>query len=79
MKPLRAEFRAAGMELADLLTAENIDLAAIENIRAERLAAADEVSKKLVAAVSEVSQVLTPDQRSQLADHLERFKSKRGH
>lgn len=79
MKPLRAEFRSAGMELANLLTAENVDRTAIERIRADRLAAADEVSKKLVDAVAEVSEVLTADQRAKLADHLDRFKSKRGH
>lgn len=75
MQPLRAEFRAAGEEMASLLTAQTVDLAAIENLRAERLVATDEVSKTVVGAIAKVSQILTPEQRKGLAGRLEQFKS----
>lgn len=76
MKPLRAEYRAAGEKLAMLLTSDQVDRGAIENVRAERLAATDEVSKMLVSAVTDVSEILTTDQRQQLAERVEKFKAR---
>ncbi|MEW7006319.1 MULTISPECIES: Spy/CpxP family protein refolding chaperone [unclassified Lentilitoribacter] len=77
LQPLRAEFRAAGEELANLLTAETIDRQAIENLRAERLAATDVVSKKVVDAVAQISEVLTPKQREGLSMRLDQFRAMR--
>lgn len=79
LQPLRAEFRAAGEELATLLTAETIDRQAIENLRAERLAATDDVSKKVVNAIAQISEVLTPKQREGLSSRLDQFRSMRDH
>lgn len=79
LQPLRAEFRAAGEELASLLTAVTVDRQAIENLRAERLVATDEVSKKVVNAIAQISEVLTPKQREGLSTRLDQFKSMRGH
>jgi len=78
MKPLHGEFKAAGEELHKLLTADSIDRAAIEKIRAERIAEADRVSKELTTAIADVAEVLSPEQRSILNERIEQFKSMRG-
>lgn len=75
LQPLRAEFRAAGEELASLLTAETVDRQAIESLRAERLIATDDVSKKVINAIAQVSEVLTPKQREGLSARLDQFRS----
>ncbi|NKB52885.1 MAG: periplasmic heavy metal sensor [Rhizobiaceae bacterium] len=78
LKPLHGDFKAAGDELHNLLTADTIDRAAIEKIRAERVAEADRVSKELVNALADVAEVLTPEQRKIVDERLEQFKSMRG-
>ena len=62
-----------------LLTANTIDRAALEKVRAERLAEADRVSKELVNALADVAEVLTPEQRVIVNERLEQFKSMRRH
>lgn len=76
MKPLRAEYRAAGEALASLLTADQVDRAAIEEIRAERMAATDAVSQTLLTAMTDVSEILTVEQRQQLSERVEKIKSR---
>lgn len=73
MQPLRDEFKAAGFELVNLLTSDNVDRVAIETLRTERLAAADTISKTMLDAVSEVSEILTVEQRQGLAKRVERM------
>lgn len=76
MKPLRADYRAAGEALANLLTADQVDRAAIEAIRAERMAATDAVSQKLLTAMTDVSEILTVEQRQELAERVEKIKAR---
>ncbi|MFQ5565813.1 MAG: Spy/CpxP family protein refolding chaperone [Paracoccaceae bacterium] len=63
LRPLKDRMRATGMELQHLLTADTIDRAALENLRAARLAEAEQISKTLVGAIADVAEVLTPEQR----------------
>ncbi|MEO9461049.1 MAG: Spy/CpxP family protein refolding chaperone [Rhizobiaceae bacterium] len=79
VKPLHGDFRAAGEEMHKLLTAETIDRAALEKVRAERLAEADRVSKELVNALADVAEVLTAEQREIVNERLQQFKSMRRH
>ena len=79
MRPLHGQFHDAGEQLKSLLTAETIDRAAVEKIRAERLTEADRVSKELVTAITDVAEVLTPEQRKVVSERIEQFKSMRGH
>ena len=78
MKTVRSEMRGTGWEFGSLLTADDVNPQAIEELRAEKLAEADEISKEWVNVVTEVAMVLTPDQRETLRDHMENFRSKRG-
>ena len=77
LRPLMREFRDARESVIDLLKAETIDRGAAETLRAERVAAIDEASKKLTAAVLEAADVLTPEQRAELAEHFGKRGSRR--
>lgn len=63
--------RAAAMAL---LTAESLDRQAIEALRVSELALADSVSARLVDAFADVADVLTPEQRAEIAEHLARHR-----
>jgi protein CpxP len=55
-----------------LLRADTIDPAAFEALRAEQVSTVDAASKRVVQALTEAAQVLTPEQRRELADRWER-------
>lgn len=55
-----------------LLRADTVDPAAFEALRAEQISTADAASKRVVQALTEAAQVLTPEQRRELADRWER-------
>lgn len=65
----RAAFTAA-------LTADRVDVEALEALRVEKLAEFDAASSRILAALAEVGEVLTPEQRQQLAERAEKH---RGH
>jgi protein CpxP len=56
----------------NLLRADTIDPAAFEALRAQQISSADAASKRIVQAMTEAAQVLTPQQRRELADRWER-------
>jgi Spy/CpxP family protein refolding chaperone len=64
------EFRDARTAVVELMSAPTLDRAAAETLRAERIAAIDEASKKMTAAMLDAAEVLTPEQRAELAKHL---------
>ena len=70
LRPVGREFRDSRGKVAELLAAPTIDKAAVEALRAERIAAIDAASKKAVAALVEAAEVLTPEQRAELAKEL---------
>ncbi|MCV0396470.1 MAG: periplasmic heavy metal sensor [Rhizobiaceae bacterium] len=71
LRPIGRGFRDSRDEFASILGAATIDKTAIEALRAERVAAMDEASKKAVAAMVEAAEVLTPEQRSKLFEHMQ--------
>lgn len=71
LRPLGREFRDARGTVKELLGAGNIDRAAVEKLRAERIAAIDAASRKLTEAVVDAAEVLTPEQRAKLASRFE--------
>ena len=73
MRPVARGFREQAVEL---LGATTVDRAAAEKLRAERIAAADEASRKMTAAILDIAEVLTPEQRAELAEHI---KDRSGH
>jgi Spy/CpxP family protein refolding chaperone len=70
MQPLRETFAANRASLVQLLRAPEIDRAAMEALRSEQMVQADAISRVLVNALADVADVLTPEQRSQLASRI---------
>ncbi len=65
--PLRERFQAARKKAHDILKQPTIDRTALEALRAEQVQLADEASRKLVQFVADAAEVLTPEQRTKLA------------
>ena len=84
MKPLHEKMHTSRKELQALLLAPEIDRAAMEKLRAERVAEVDQISKTLVKAVADAAEVLTLEQRKVLEERIREFRSmfgghRRGH
>ncbi len=76
--PLRARMLDARRQAIALLSQESIDRAAIEALRADQLQLAEQASKRFTQAVADVADVLTLDQRKQLAERIGRWHGHRG-
>ena len=70
LAPMRDKVRAARQKVRELLTAPNVDRAAIEKLRAEQVATLDTLSKRIAPAVGDAAEVLNPDQRRKLGEML---------
>jgi protein CpxP len=68
--PARERARAARQQARELLTATNIDRAAMEKLRADQIALADSVSKRITQALGDAAEALSPEQRRKLADRF---------
>jgi protein CpxP len=68
--PARERAHAARRQARELLTADTIDRAAMEKLRADQIALADSVSKRITQALGDAAEVLSPEQRRKLADRL---------
>ena len=78
--PMRESFHAGRREALELLTAERVDPAALETLRARQLGLADQASRRLTRVLAEAAEVLTPAQRKDLAAHIARRHHRRwGH
>lgn len=75
LAPLRDKARDARKRAVELLAAPAIDREALERLRAEQIQSAEAASKRLTRALADVAEVLTPEQRKQLA---ERFQKRAG-
>lgn len=74
LRPTMRGFRDTRTAVMELIAAPTIDRAAVEKLRAERIAAIDEASKKVTAAAIEAAEVLTPEQRAKLVEHMKERK-----
>lgn len=72
LRPVREKAHDARKRAVELLAAPAIDRSAIERLRAEQIQAADAASKRLSQALVDTAEVLTPEQRKQLAERFER-------
>jgi periplasmic protein CpxP/Spy len=77
--PMRENLHAGRREAIELLSADSIDPAALEALRAKQIGLADEASRRLTRAVAEAAEVLTPAQRKELAAHFARRAGRWGH
>ena len=68
--PLREKAHAAHERGRALLTQPTVDRAAIEAFRSEQLALADQASRRIAQALADAAEVLTPEQRRKIDDHL---------
>ncbi len=71
--PARDRTLAARRQARELLTATNIDRAAMEKLRADQISLADTVSKRITQALGDAAEVLSPEQRRKLSDRLPPF------
>ena len=72
LQPLHGQMQAARKQAVELMSAEQVDRAAIERLRAEQLQTADALSKRVTQALADAAEVLTPAQRKELAEHMQR-------
>jgi periplasmic protein CpxP/Spy len=70
MKPLREQHMAARKKGMELLAAPTIDRGALEQLRAQQMQLADSMSRRMLAQMSDAAEVLTPAQRTQLAEKM---------
>jgi periplasmic protein CpxP/Spy len=70
LAPMREKAQSARERARSLLTQPNVDRAAIEAFRAEQIALADEASRRFARALGDVAEVLTPEQRRKIDDHV---------
>lgn len=70
LRPTHEQFRQAHARAHALLTAPVIDRAALEQLRVEQMQRIDLMSRRALAAVEDAADVLTPEQRVKLAEHL---------
>ena len=70
--PLGAQMRDTRRQALELLSQPGVDRGALETLRAEKLRLADQASRRFVTALADVADVLTPEQRRSLAEHIQR-------
>jgi Spy/CpxP family protein refolding chaperone len=68
--PMREKMQSARLKARELLTQPTVDRAEIERFRTEQIALADAFSKRVSQAIGDAAEILTPDQRRKLNDHL---------
>jgi len=80
LKSLRQEGKDARKEVHALLSAPTVDRAALETLRVQKVASMDQASREMTTMLADIAEVLTPEQRQQMAEKMsERFESRRGH
>ena len=70
---LRAKHLEARKQVLDTLAAPTIDRAKLETLRADQMKLADAATKRVTDAVADIGDVLTPAQRADLGQRVERW------
>ena len=73
LAPLRGKMGETRQQAVAILSAPQVDRAALEKLRADKLAMADGVSRRFTQALADLADVLTPEQRQ----HLAKFAARR--
>ena len=76
--PLRTQLHEARRQAVELLSRDSVDRAALESLRESQLRLADQASRRFTQALADVADVLTPEQRKQLAERIGRWHGRRG-
>ncbi len=72
LAPMREQWRESRSQAVVALTGEKVDRARLETLRTEQLAALQARSATLTTALADIAEVLTPEQRAQARERLER-------
>ena len=78
LEPLRGQHHEARKQALELLSRDTVDRAALEKLRAGKLAQADAASRRVTQALADAAEVLTPEQRRKVAEHVERRAGRHG-
>lgn len=70
LKPMRQSIRQARADGLNLLSADPIDRAAIDGLRAQQMETANQASTVMSEALADIADVLTPEQRLEVRDRL---------
>jgi Spy/CpxP family protein refolding chaperone len=76
--PMRDRMHDARQQAVTLLSQPTVDRAALEALRAGQLQLAEQTSRRLTQALADAADVLTPEQRKQLAERAGRWHGRRG-
>ena len=68
--PMWEQIRAGREQARELLTGPLVNRDDIEKLRAQQMARIDSASKRIAQAFADAAEVLTPDQRREIADHF---------
>jgi len=71
LQPIREQVRDTRRQGMALLAAPVIDRAALERLRAARMQAEDARSRRIVQAMADAAEVLTPEQRTKMAERFQ--------
>jgi Spy/CpxP family protein refolding chaperone len=71
LMPLHSQLLTAHSHMTQALEQPTLDRAALESGRAELVQAADQASRRLAQLVADIGDVLTPEQRKGLVEHLQ--------
>ena len=77
LEPMRAQAMDARKQAIELLSAPNVDRAAIEKLRASKVQHADAASRRVTQALADAAEVLNPEQRKKLAERAARMGHRR--
>jgi periplasmic protein CpxP/Spy len=70
MKPMREQLQAARKRGMELLSAASIDRGAIDKLRGDQIQLMDGISRRMSAHMMDAAEVLTPAQRTIVADKM---------
>ena len=79
LKPLREQARAARRRGLELLASPSVDRVGLEQLRVTQVQLADARSRRVLQAMTDAADVLTPEQRTKVAERLKQRMERRWH